>query len=122
MPVFVVQAHKARRAGLHYDFRLEMDGVLKSWAFRKQPPEDSGLRRLGILQVDHELSYASFEGEITDGYGAGTVEIWDKGEYELIELKPEKKIEFELNGQRLKGRYIMVSTDRGWLLFKRKVL
>jgi len=120
MPVFVVQAHKARRAGLHYDFRLEMNGVLKSWAFRKEPPIDPGVRRLGIPQVDHEMSYASFEGEITDGYGAGTVEIWDKGEYELIELEAGKKIVFELKGQRLKGRYIMVNTDRGWLLFKRK--
>ena len=120
MPVFVVQAHKAHRAGLHYDFRLEMDGVLKSWAFRKEPPLDSGVRRLGIPQVDHELSYVSFEGEITGGYGAGTGEIWDKGEYRLIELKPEKKIEFELKGRRLEGRYIMVNTDRGWLLFKRK--
>jgi len=120
MPVFVVQAHKAHRAGLHYDFRLEMDGVLKSWAFRKELPLDPGVRRLGIPQVDHELSYVSFEGEITGGYGAGTVEIWDKGEYRLIELKPEKKIEFELKGRRLEGRYIMVNTDRGWLLFKRK--
>jgi len=120
MPVFVVQSHKAHRAGLHYDFRLEVDGVLKSWAFRKEPPVDLGVRRLGIPQVDHELSYASFEGEIASGYGAGTVKIWDRGEYELIELKPEKKIEFVLKGLRLKGRYIMVNTDRGWLLFKRK--
>jgi len=120
MPVFVVQAHKARRAGLHYDFRLEIDGVLKSWAFRKELPVGPGVRRLGIPQVDHEMSYAAFEGEIAGGYGAGTVEIWDKGEYELIQLKLEKKIEFMLKGQRLKGRYIMVNTDRGWLLFKRK--
>lgn len=118
MPVFVVHEHHARRAGLHYDLRLEIDGVLKSWAFRKEPPTGRGVKRLGIPQPDHDLSYASFQGEIKEGYGAGTVKIWDRGEYVMLEYEPEKKIIALMKGGKLKGRYIMINIGRGWLLFK----
>jgi DNA ligase D-like protein (predicted 3'-phosphoesterase) len=78
MPRFVVHRHEARKAGLHYDLRLEIGGVLKSWAFRKELPDKPSIKRLGIEQPDHELSYIDFEGVIEEGYGAGLVEIWDK--------------------------------------------
>jgi DNA ligase D-like protein (predicted 3'-phosphoesterase) len=121
-PVFVVQRHDARN--LHYDFRLEMDGVLKSWAMPKQPPKKIGLKRLAILTEDHPLSYADFEGEIPEGeYGAGKVEIWDKGTFEL-QKREEKEIVVTLQGEELKGNYILIRTkygkgENGWLFFKR---
>ena len=88
-PIFVIQKHHARN--LHWDFRLEMDGVLKSWAVPKEPPTEPGLKRLAIQAEDHELSYTEFEDEIPEGeYGAGKVEIWVKGKYELIDRKPKK--------------------------------
>lgn len=118
MPIFVVHEHHARRAGLHYDLRLEIDGVLKSWAFRKQPPTTPGVKRLGIPQADHPLSYAEFEGVIESGYGAGVVKIWDRGEFKPLEYEPEKKIVFEADGEKLRGRYVMINIGRGWLLFK----
>jgi len=118
---FVVQWHDASR--LHWDFRLEMDGVLKSWAVPKEPPTRPGLRRLAVAVEDHILDYIGFEGTIPEGeYGAGTVEIWDKGTYDLESRKPEK-IVFELHGERMKGRYTLVHfTDKAenWLLFKTK--
>ena len=77
---FVVHEHKARRAGLHYDLRIKVGNVLKDWAFRKPIPLEAGLKRLGIEQPDHHPSWLDFEGDITDGYGAGTLNIWDKGE------------------------------------------
>ncbi len=119
---FVVQRHDARR--LHWDFRLEMDGVLKSWAVPKEPPTRPGLRRLAVAVEDHDLDYIDFEGVIPEGeYGAGTVEIWDKGNFELESRKPEKLV-FELRGEKMKGRYTLVHfTEKAenWLLFKIKV-
>jgi DNA ligase D-like protein (predicted 3'-phosphoesterase) len=118
---FVVQEHHASR--LHWDFRLEMDGVLKSWAVPKTPPTIPGVRRLAVAVEDHELDYISFEGTIPEGeYGAGSVEIWDKGTYEVESKKPEKLV-FELHGERMMGRYILVhftEKDENWLLFKTK--
>jgi DNA ligase D-like protein (predicted 3'-phosphoesterase) len=121
-PIFVVQRHDARN--LHYDFRLEMDGVLKSWAVPKEPPKKAGIRRLAIQTEDHPLAYADFEGEIPKGeYGAGKVEIWDKGTFEILKYK-EKEIVVTLYGEELKGEYVLIRTkygkkENGWLLFKR---
>ena len=118
---FVVQEHHASR--LHWDFRLEMDGVLKSWAVPKTPPTIPGVRRLAVAVEDHELDYIGFEGTIPEGeYGAGSVEIWDKGTYEVESKKPEKLV-FELHGERMRGRYTLVhftEKDENWLLFKTK--
>jgi DNA ligase D-like protein (predicted 3'-phosphoesterase) len=120
MPRFVVHEHRAKKAGLHYDLRLEIDGVLKSWAFRKEPPIQPGIKRLGIRQPDHELSYIDFQGLIREGYGAGVVSIWDNGEMEIIEYSPDKKIKVILKGGKLSGEYVLINTSRGWLLFKKK--
>jgi DNA ligase D-like protein (predicted 3'-phosphoesterase) len=118
---FVVQKHDASR--LHWDLRLEMDGVLKSWAVPKEPPTKPGLRRLAVAVEDHDLNYIDFEGVIPEGeYGAGTVEIWDKGTFDLESRKPDKLV-FELRGERMRGRYTLVHfTDKAenWLLFKTK--
>lgn len=118
---FVVQEHHARR--LHWDFRLEIDGVLKSWAVPKTPPTKPGVRRLAVAVEDHELDYIDFEGTIPEGeYGAGSVEIWDRGTYEIESKKPEKLV-FELHGERMSGRYTLVhftDKDENWLLFKTK--
>jgi len=121
-PIFVVQRHDARN--LHYDFRLEMDGVLKSWAVPKQPPKEVGTKRLAIQTEDHPVGYANFEGEIPEGeYGAGNVEIWDKGTFELRK-REEKEIVVTLHGEELKGDYVLIRTKygkkgKGWLFFKR---
>ena len=120
--IFVVQEHHASR--LHYDFRLEMGGVLKSWAIPKGPSEDPAVKRLAVMTEDHPLDYANFEGEIPEGlYGAGTVEIWDSGTYELIEEAKGKYI-FNLNGKKMNGAYCLIqlkSTDpKNWLFFKKK--
>ena len=119
--IFVIQEHHARR--LHYDLRLEKDGVLKSWAVPKGIPE-AGQKVLAVEVEDHPYDYASFEGEIPKGqYGAGTVKIWDKGYYEP-KLWENDKIEVTLDGNRLKGRYILVrlkrAGDKNWLLLKGK--
>lgn len=119
--IFVVQKHRATH--LHYDFRLEMNGVLKSWAIPKIPPKSTGIKRLAIQVNDHDLAYAKFEGTIPKGhYGAGTVEIWDTGTYELIE-KTKNKIIFKLNGKKLKGVYCLVifkkAGAKAWLFFKK---
>jgi DNA ligase D-like protein (predicted 3'-phosphoesterase) len=121
--IFVVQEHHARR--LHYDLRLENGGVLKSWAVPKGIPQSGGERRLAVQTEDHPYEYAGFEGTIPKGqYGAGTVKIWDKGSFEP-KLWEDDKIEFTLNGQTLKGRYILVrlkraKEDNAWLLLKGK--
>ena len=117
---FVVQKHRASH--LHYDFRLEMDGVLKSWAVPKGVPEEAGVKRLAVQVEDHPVDYIDFAGEIPPGqYGAGTVEIWDAGEYELSKRLPDR-LEFSLRGERLSGDYVIINTDKNnWLLLKRKV-
>src|ERR1700730_3912088 len=99
-PVFVVQRHDASR--LHYDFRLDRDGVLASWALPKGVPLEPGQRHLAVHVEDHPLGYATFEGQIPKGqYGAGTVEVWDSGWYRLLEENPNQSLVVELHGQRL---------------------
>ncbi len=116
---FVVQKHQASH--LHYDFRLEMDGILKSWAVPKGVPEAAGIRRLAVQVEDHPVDYIDFAGRIPDGqYGSGIVEIWDAGEYELEKRLPDR-LEFKLKGRRLSGGYVIIHTDKNnWLLLKRK--
>jgi len=116
---FVIQKHKATH--LHYDFRLEMDNVLKSWAVPKEPPTQPGVRRLAVQVEDHALDYIGFEGTIPEGqYGAGTVEIWDKGNYTL-KNRTDKMIEFTLQGTRLKGNYALIHfKENNWLLIRKK--
>lgn len=114
--------HKHAASHLHYDLRLEMDDVLKSWAIPKEPPLDSGVKRLAVQVEDHPLEYATFEGTIPEGeYGAGTVEIWDKGTYDLVDKK-ENKLIVDLKGQKLKGSYVLVRLrdTKNWLFFKKK--
>jgi len=125
-PIFVIQRHAASH--LHYDFRLAKDGVLKSWAIPKEPPQKSDIKRLAVQVEDHPLNYADFEGEIAEGlYGAGRVQIWDKGEYTPLKFGAEEII-FELNGQRLKGTYCLIKLkpklpqDKNWLFFKKKTI
>ena len=120
-PIYVIHEHHASH--LHFDFRLEMNGVLKSWAVPKSPPETKNVKRLAIEVEDHPLDYASFQGIIPEGnYGAGEVKIWDKGNYKLIKKTPGKII-FELSGKKLRGKYCLVKTNYGgnrknWLWFK----
>ena len=117
---FVVQEHHARN--LHWDLRLELDGVLKSWAVPKEPPLRPGVRRLAIEVEDHPLSYIDFEGIIAEGqYGAGTVKIWDKGTYVMESRKSEKMV-FNLNGEKMRGGYVLLrfKEEGQWLLFKKK--
>src|ERR687883_434115 len=121
-PIFVVQRHDARR--LHYDFRLERNGALASWAVPKGIPLEAGQRALAVHVEDHPLEYATFEGVIPKGqYGAGPVEIWDNGTYELLEEKRNGQITFELTGKRLQGRWTLVPAhldgkEENWLLIK----
>ncbi|MBO3804246.1 MAG: 3'-phosphoesterase [Candidatus Brockarchaeota archaeon] len=117
--VFVVQEHRATH--LHWDFRLAMDGVLKSWAVPKEPPTTPGIRRLAVQVEDHPLDYADFEGTIPEGeYGAGSVKIWDKGTYEMKERKGGKLL-FSLQGKKMKGDYCLLKFEKAggknWLLF-----
>ena len=116
---FVVQRHQATH--LHYDFRLEMDGALRSWAVPKGPPLEPGVRRLAVQVEDHPLDYIDFAGEIPRGeYGAGSVEIWDRGEFDL-EKETADSLEFSLRGQKLTGNYVLVHTDgKNWLLIRRR--
>ncbi|MFB3890302.1 MAG: non-homologous end-joining DNA ligase [Candidatus Bathyarchaeia archaeon] len=121
--IFVVQEHHARR--FHYDFRLERDGVLKSWAVPKGIPASTEDKRLAVMVEDHPLDYANFEGEIPKGnYGAGKVIIWDKGTYQTKVWDEEKMIEITLSGKRLKGRYVLVrlkkAGEKSWLMLKGK--
>lgn len=119
MPTLVVQEHHARR--LHWDLRLEMDGVLKSWAVPKGIPLEPGVKRLAVQTEDHPLEYADFEGVIPEGYyGAGVVKIWDSGEYELVE-RTDDKIVFIAWGEKMKGKYALVrmkGSEKNWLLIK----
>jgi bifunctional non-homologous end joining protein LigD len=123
MPKFVVQEHHATH--LHFDFRLEMDGALKSWAIPKGPSMNPKDKRLAIMVDDHTLEYASYEGIIPDGqYGSGAVIIWDEGEYILLGGSIGKgRIEFALNGRQLKGVFVltrMSGKEREWLLIKKR--
>jgi len=117
--IFVIQKHDASH--LHYDLRLEIEGVLRSWAIPKTPPEKEGEKRLAVQTEDHPIEYADFEGTIPEGqYGAGTVVIWDKG-YFLPEKISDKEILFELEGKKMKGKFALVRfKDKNWLFFKRK--
>jgi DNA ligase D-like protein (predicted 3'-phosphoesterase) len=120
--IFVVHEHDASH--LHYDLRLLIGGVLRSWAVPKEPPEKGGVKRLAIQTEDHPLEYADFEGIIPEGmYGAGTVRIWDKGEF-ILEKDDGNELLFELKGRKLVGKYALIKTKfRGkdsWLFFKRK--
>ena len=117
--IYVIQRHDASH--LHYDLRLEMDGVLKSWAIPKSPLIEKGVKRLAVQTEDHPVDYADFEGVISEGqYGAGTVEIWDRGTYKL-EKRKDDEIIIKINGKKLKGRYCLIKfkgQEKNWLFFK----
>lgn len=130
-PLFVVQKHEA--SSLHYDFRLEVDGVLKSWAVPKGPSTDPRQKRLALPTEDHPLEYADFEGVIPeDEYGGGVVMVWDRGEYQGInengttmhQALDKGKVKVRLNGSKLQGGYALIRTNTGsderWLLIKEK--
>jgi len=116
---FVVQEHHASH--LHWDFRLEIDGVLKSWAVPKGVPEKPNIKRLAVKVEDHPVDYINFEGTIPQGeYGAGEVKIWDKGIFK-INNKNEKLIDFIIQGKKLKGNYLLIHTKSNqWIIFKKK--
>ena len=134
LPIFVIQKHRASH--LHYDFRLEMEGVLKSWAVPKGPSYDPTVRRLAMMTEDHPYDYASFEGVIPAGnYGAGNVIIWDQGGWEFVEPGDDPvaalksgKLTFRLYGKKMFGEWALVrikgksSSDKGneWLLLKHR--
>jgi DNA ligase D-like protein (predicted 3'-phosphoesterase) len=134
-PIFVIQQHDASR--MHFDFRLEVDGVLASWAVPKGPSTDPRHKRLAVRTEDHPLDYARFEGSIPEGeYGAGVVIVWDTGEYENMSREEGKKISLDkalgegnakvrLHGKKLKGGYALIHTrmggeEKNWLLVKEK--
>jgi bifunctional non-homologous end joining protein LigD len=123
-PIFVVQRHDARR--LHYDFRLERDGALASWAVPKGVPLEPGQQHLAVHVEDHPLEYATFEGEIPKGqYGAGQVDIWDHGTYELVEEKRNGGLTVRLHGKRLEGTWTLVPAhlsgdEKNWLLLRKR--
>jgi DNA ligase D-like protein (predicted 3'-phosphoesterase) len=120
--IFVVHEHHASR--LHWDLRLEENGVLISFALPKEPPLEPGKRNLAIKVEDHPLSYANFEGIIPEGhYGAGTVKIWDNGTYRTVKKDTSKYI-VSLNGQKMEGEYTLLkfakAGENHWLFFKNK--
>lgn len=121
--IFVIQEHFASHH--HFDFRIEMDGVLKSWAIPKEFPQKEGEKKLAIEVEDHPVEYADFEGKIPEGYyGAGIVKIWDKGNYNLLE-RDKKKIIVDLNGRKIKGKYVLLffkkEKDKNlWLIFRKR--
>ncbi len=122
--IYVIQKHNASH--LHYDLRLEFDGVLKSWAIPKEPPTKPGVKRLAVQTEDHPIEYARFEGNIPEGeYGAGTVEIWDAGSFDVVERSDDKYL-VDIHGIRLNGRYYLVKFrgsggDKNWLFFMKTV-
>ena len=132
-PIFTIQKHDA--SNLHYDFRLEVDGILKSWAVPKGPSTDPDVKRLALPTEDHPLAYADFEGVIPeDAYGGGTVIVWDTGPYRNLRADKENQttsmteslqdglIEVWLEGEKLQGGYVLIRTGEGedarWLLKK----
>src|SRR6266404_1880183 len=127
---FVVQKHRATR--LHYDFRLAIDGTLKSWAVPKGPSQSHADKRLAVMTEDHPLDYANFEGKIPEGnYGAGTVMVWDRGAFRLegnlgaLKQLEKGEIKFSLNGEKLRGSFVLVKlkhSEKGneWLMIKHK--
>ncbi len=119
--IYSIQKHFASR--LHYDLRLEFEGVLKSWAMPKDPPEKQGEKRLAVQTEDHPLDYWDFEGTIPEGeYGAGKVEVWDKGSYEIVDRKEGKWV-VDIHGKKLKGKFVLIKFKQGeknWLFFKKK--
>jgi len=135
LPVFVVQEHSA--TNLHYDFRLELDGVLKSWAVPKGPSMNPEDKRLAVMVEDHPYDYKDFEGTIEEGYGAGTVIVWDNGTYEAADSANKEDteksvrsglrkghVDFILHGKKLKGRFSLIRLNSGqkknWLLVKNR--
>ncbi len=123
-PIFVIQRHQAR--ALHYDLRLERDGALASWAVPKGMPLEPGQQHLAVHVEDHPLEYGAFEGEIPKGeYGAGTVEIWDRGTYELLEEKKNGGLTFRLDGERLQGTWALIPAhlsgqEKNWLVLRKR--
>jgi len=121
---YVIQKHQASR--LHYDFRLEWNGVLLSWAVPKGPSLDPSVKRLAVQVEDHPLEYGGFEGVIPAGeYGGGTVMVWDRGTWEpevpdVDQALRKGDLKFKLNGKKLKGSWVLVRTPRGWLLIKHR--
>ncbi|MDD2665713.1 MAG: DNA polymerase ligase N-terminal domain-containing protein [Methanocellales archaeon] len=117
--IYVIQKHDATH--LHYDMRLEVNGVLKSWAIPKKPPTEKGVKRLAVQTEDHSIEYANFEGIIPEGsYGAGSVEIWDKGTFEIEEREKDKLV-VHIYGNKLEGRYCLIQLkgqEKNWLFFK----
>ena len=125
---FVVQKHAA--STLHYDFRLEIDGVLKSWAVTKEPSADASVKRLAVRTEDHPLEYADFEGDIPEGeYGGGHMDLWDQGtwiaEEPAVTALRRGRLKFELKGRKLKGRWALIRMGNAstrkkdlWLLMK----
>jgi DNA ligase D-like protein (predicted 3'-phosphoesterase) len=128
MPIFTVQQHAAR--ALHFDFRLEVDGVLRSWAVPKGPSTDPAEKRLAVEVEDHEMGYADFEGRHGPGYGAGAVIVWDMGEYRPLTegdfgaALDAGHASFWLDGRKLHGGWTLQRTDGGrkpqWLLIKKR--
>jgi bifunctional non-homologous end joining protein LigD len=121
--IFVVQEHHARR--LHWDFRLERDGVLVSWALPKGVPDDPGVNHLAVHTEDHPMEYATFHGQIPRGeYGGGTVTIWDHGTYELVKWN-DREVKVVLHGMRLSGGYALFCTDRSnnkdWIIHRERL-
>lgn len=118
---FVAQKHQASH--LHYDFRLEHNGVLKSWAVPKGVPEKAGLKRLAVEVEDHPVEYINFSGRIPEGeYGAGTVEIYDQGKWQALNGGLERgSLKFNLAGKKLKGEYVLVrlKDKKNWLIYKK---
>jgi DNA ligase D-like protein (predicted 3'-phosphoesterase) len=121
---FVIQEHHASH--LHFDFRLSLDGVLKSWAIPKGVPLEKGVKRLAVETEDHPIEYLNFEGVIPEGqYGSGEVKIWDRGKFHLVERTPDRII-IDIEGTKLRGRYALIRFKgkekdvKNWLLIKTK--